>query len=100
MRAAFWATEWLPLSLSHGFDWIMPDLPSTTHPNPPPADWNPAKPEVIPEPSVWPPALALAITLLLWGLVTSLIITGVGIVLFIISIVGWIGDIRHERRTH
>jgi hypothetical protein len=41
--------------------------------------------------------LALAITLLVWGLVTSLIITGVGLTLFAVAIAGWIRAIRHER---
>jgi hypothetical protein len=63
------------------------------------ADWNLAAPAVVPEPTVWPAGLSLAISLLLWGLVSSLIITCVGGVLFIICLAGWIADIRHERKT-
>jgi hypothetical protein len=44
--------------------------------------------------------LALAITLLVWGLVTSLIITGVGLALFAVAMAGWIRDVRHERAKH
>jgi hypothetical protein len=44
--------------------------------------------------------LALGITFLVWGLVTSLIITGVGVALFAVALAGWIRDIRHERRKH
>ena len=62
-----------------------------------PPGWNVARPEKLPEPCIWPATLALAITLLLWGLVTSLIITGVGGVLFAIALAGWIRYIRHER---
>ena len=63
------------------------------------ADWNLARPEVIPEPTAWPASLALGATLTLWGLATSLIISAIGLGVFAISIAGWIGDLRHERRT-
>jgi hypothetical protein len=63
----------------------------------PPANWTVLPPAKLPEPSVWPATLALAITLLVWGLVTSLIITGVGLALFATALAGWIRDIRHER---
>jgi hypothetical protein len=71
----------------------------TSKPAPPelPSGWNTARPEQLPEPSIWPATLALGITLLLWGLVTSLIITGVGGMLFVVALAGWIRDIRHER---
>lgn len=62
-------------------------------------DWNPARPEIIPAPTVWPASLALASTLMVWGFITSLIISAVGICLFAVSLAGWIGDIRHERGT-
>jgi hypothetical protein len=35
---------------------------------------------------------------LLWGLVSSLLISLVGAIVFAVSITGWIGDIRHERK--
>jgi hypothetical protein len=66
--------------------------PPESHP-----EWIVLPPQDPPEPGVWPAALALAITLLVWGLVTSLIITGVGLVLFAGAMAGWIRDIRHER---
>jgi hypothetical protein len=62
--------------------------------------WTVLPPEKLPEPGVWPVTLALAITLLVWGLVTSLIITGVGVLLFVVAMAGWIRDIRHERAKH
>jgi hypothetical protein len=62
--------------------------------------WNVPQPQQLPAPCVWPAALALGITLLVWGLVTSLIITGVGILLFAVALAGWIRDIRHERAKH
>jgi hypothetical protein len=71
----------------------------TSKPAPPelPPEWNVARPKKLPEPSIWPATLALGITLLVWGLVTSLIITGVGGILFAVALAGWIRDIRHER---
>ncbi len=79
--------------------------PNRMDPSPPPAaqpdrrDWHPAKPDTIPEPTFWPASLALAVMLSLWGLASSFIITGIGSGLFVVSLAGWISDIRHERRT-
>lgn len=58
--------------------------------------WNRAKPEVIPRPTAWPPALALAVTLLAWGLITSPVVLAIGVMLFAVSLGGWIQEIRHE----
>ena len=60
--------------------------------------WNEPRPEKLPEPTAWPAALALAVTLILWGFVSSFIVTGVGVVLFVAALAGWVGDIRHERK--
>jgi hypothetical protein len=65
-----------------------------------PPGWNIPQPEKLPEPGVWPATLALGIAFLVWGLLTSLIITGVGAVLFAVALAGWIQDIRHERKKH
>jgi hypothetical protein len=62
--------------------------------------WSVLPLDKLPEPSIWPATLALAITFLVWGLVTSLIITGVGFALFALALAGWIRDIRHERAKH
>jgi len=62
--------------------------------------WNVPRPERLPEPTAWPSALALAVTLILWGFVSSLFITAVGVALFAASLVGWVKDIRHERQQH
>ena len=59
--------------------------------------WTGLPPAKLPEPSIWPVTLAVAITFLVWGLVTSLIITGVGGILFVVALAGWIRDIRYER---
>jgi hypothetical protein len=64
----------------------------------PSPEWQKPPANSLPKPTAWPPTLALSITLLLWGLASSLIISGVGAVVFAVALTGWIGDIRHERR--
>jgi hypothetical protein len=66
----------------------------------PSSEWTVLPSEPLPKPGVWPAMLALAITFLVWGLVTSIIITGVGGALFAGALAGWICDIRHERNRH
>jgi hypothetical protein len=42
--------------------------------------------------------MALGITFVAWGLITSPIVLGAGCTLFAVSLAGWIGEVRHERR--
>jgi hypothetical protein len=56
--------------------------------------------EPLPKPTFWPATLAFAVTFLLWGIVTTPMITAVGVALLALSLAGWIGDIRHETRSH
>jgi len=74
----------------------------TAKPVPPESNrgWTVLPPEKLPEPGIWPLTLALGITFLFWGLVTTLLITGVGVGLFALALAGWIRDIRHERSKH
>jgi hypothetical protein len=55
------------------------------------------EPEVLPRPTYWPAVLAVGIMFLLWGVVTTIIIAGVGGVLVAIALAGWIGELAHER---
>ncbi len=64
----------------------------------PSSEWHKPPEEHLPKPTAWPATLALAITFLLWGLASSLIISGVGAIVFAVALTGWIGDIRHGRR--
>ncbi|HEX2910451.1 MAG TPA: cytochrome c oxidase subunit 4 [Chloroflexia bacterium] len=52
----------------------------------------------VPPPTYWPTVMALAITFVAFGIVTTVIITFVGFVMFAIALAGWIGDILNERR--
>lgn len=73
---------------------MTPEKPET---NAPPG-WNLARPRKLARPTFWPAALALAITLLFWSLVTSRVIALVGIILFAAALAGWIREICHERK--
>lgn len=58
--------------------------------------WQRVEDTHLPRPTSWPVALAFAITLLAWGLVTTWIISAVGLALLAVSIAGWIGELLHE----
>ena len=58
--------------------------------------WTTPQPERVPRQTYMPATLALGVTVLLWGLVTTYILTAIGLALIILSMVFWIGDIRHE----
>jgi hypothetical protein len=73
---------------------------NTVHlPASPPPDWDIARPEKPPGSSLAPAALSLASTFLVWGLISSPIISGVGAILFVASLAAWIKSIRHERNS-
>jgi len=61
-------------------------------------EWNMLEPETLPNPTYWPVVMALGITFLAMGFVTSFLVSGVGLLLFAISLAGWIGEIIHERQ--
>ena len=61
--------------------------------------WLPPMPnEALPEPTYWPITLAFGLMLLLWGIVTSYIISLVGFVITVIALRGWIHDIRKDHQ--
>lgn len=49
---------------------------------------------ISPKPSVWPLALSFSIAVLLLGVVTNLVVLGVGVVLIVVSVVGWLRERR------
>jgi hypothetical protein len=57
--------------------------------------WQRVDHTALPRPTYWPAVLALGITFLAWGLLTSPLISGVGLVLFAVALAGWIGELRH-----
>ncbi len=54
-------------------------------------------PEELPDPTYWPFYLAMGITFLAWGLLTMWEFSLLGLILIVISLVGWINILRHER---
>lgn len=64
------------------------NVPDTT------SDWWVLPEEELPHPTYWPITLALGIVFAFWGIVTSYIISIVGVVLFIVALIGWLGDLR------
>ncbi len=54
--------------------------------------------EELPRPTYWPITMAVAITLIAFGIVNALLIIIVGVVLLVVALIGWIGDVRDEAR--
>ena len=69
-------------------------IPTTDRSQP---GWHLPLPEKIPEPTIWPLVLAFGATLLAWGVVTSWIISVVGLLLFVVGTCGWVSDMRHDQ---
>jgi hypothetical protein len=60
-------------------------------------DGKDLKPARIPEPTFWPSILALGTVLFLWGILTSVLVSILGGIVFAIAMVEWIGDLRREQ---
>lgn len=69
-------------------------------PRPIPPGWKPLEGGHLPSPTFWPAGLALAVTFILWGLISSWVVLVIGLWLFAASLGGWVADIRHERKSH
>jgi len=57
---------------------------------------TPALPERIPKSTFWPFVMALGVMFFFWGILTSWIISGIGVILVSISFSGWIVDLNNE----
>jgi hypothetical protein len=57
--------------------------------------WHLPKPETLPQPGYWPAALAFGITFMLWGVVTTYIVSAIGLIVSAVALAGWIGALRH-----
>ncbi len=71
-----------------------------------PPGWHRPLPEHLPKAGYWPAIMALGIAFMLWGLAvgfnevvsTIIILDLIGLILFILALAGWIGDLRDERK--
>lgn len=63
-------------------------------------DWTTPPVEPLPRPTYMPLVMAIGITCILWGIVTSVVISEVGVILFVVALAGWIRELRHEQREH
>ena len=61
------------------------------------AEWGTPKPDVIPRSTLAPAATAFGLTLFFWGFVTSPVVLGVGLIVVVASLIGWVAEMRHER---
>jgi hypothetical protein len=61
------------------------------------ADWGIPRPATIPAPTYFPAATAFGATFFLWGLITSPVVLVAGLVVLVVSIVGWIGEMRRDQ---
>ncbi len=50
----------------------------------------------LPRPTAWPAVLALGITLVMAGILLSLVFSVAGLVIFFLALVGWIGELQNE----
>ena len=59
-------------------------------------EWSIPRPETIPRPTYAPAAMAFGIALFFWGLVTSPVLLGVGSLVMVAALVGWVREMRHD----
>lgn len=58
--------------------------------------WSRPQPEKFPGPTYWPALFALGIAFLMWGFISNIFIFGFGLIIFVVALTGWIGDLLHE----
>ncbi len=56
------------------------------------SNWVAARPREIPAPTYWPVTLAVGVTAVAGGLVTSWVVAAVGAALMVVALQGWIRD--------
>jgi hypothetical protein len=54
--------------------------------------------EHAPQPTAWPALFAFGVTLFAWGLVSSIVLIGIGAALLFYSLFHWIGEIVHDAK--
>lgn len=62
---------------------------------PVPEGWSRPLPEKAARPTYWPCTLAFGAVLVLWGPVTTFVISGVGVAICAVALIGWAHEVRH-----
>ena len=75
----------------------LPENAPLPGPEDPASGWSAPQPEKLPRPTFAPAGIAFGATLLLWGLLTSYLVSIVGLLVFAASLFLWIREILHER---
>jgi hypothetical protein len=65
---------------------------------PVPTGWTACPAEVLPPPTASPAMFAFGVTLLAWGVVSSFVVSLVGVALLALSLLHWIGEIAHDAK--
>ena len=60
------------------------------------SDWHPPRPAMLSRPTYWPAVLAFGLTATAFGIVTTIAISGIGLLVCAVAIGGWIAELRHE----
>ncbi len=58
--------------------------------------WTAVPAEPLPRTTYWPAVMSLGVVFILWGIATTYLISIVGLILLILALGGWIGELRHE----
>lgn len=53
--------------------------------------------EKLPHPTYWPVVLGLGIIFGVFGVITTFIFTIIGVIMFVLGLIGWIGDMWNEQ---
>ena len=64
-----------------------------------PEAWSRPLPEKVPRPTYYPAMFALGCIFTLFGIVTLWPMSVVGVVLFVVALIGWIGEMRHDQHN-
>jgi hypothetical protein len=55
-----------------------------------------AEPEEMPEPTIWPFAMAFGLLFIFWGFLTSYVLSLAGLIIIGFALAGWIQTLLHE----
>lgn len=57
--------------------------------------WTEPTMEHVPRPTYWPAVMAMGTVMMFWGVATMAAVSVVGFGLFVLSLIGWIREMKH-----